>query len=60
MVAFKDRRPNKWKVLDTGTDEDADVDRQVAYFGQRHLGGTDPGGTCIEGFRCTTGRTDRH
>jgi hypothetical protein len=35
MVAFKDRRTNKWKVLDTGTDEDADVDRQVAYFGQR-------------------------
>ena len=35
MVAFKDRRTNKWKVLDTGTDEDADVDRQVAHAGQR-------------------------
>ncbi len=35
MVAFKDRRTNKWKVLDTGTEEDADVDRQVTYFGQR-------------------------
>jgi len=42
MVAFKDRRTNKWKVLDTGTDENADVDRQVAYFGQRYLGGTVP------------------
>ena len=35
MVAFKDRRTNKWKVLDSGTDEDADVDRQVAFFAQR-------------------------
>lgn len=34
MVAFKDRRSNKWKVLETGTEEDADVDRQVRYFGQ--------------------------
>lgn len=35
MVAYKDRHTNKWKVLDTGTDEDADVDHQVAYFAQR-------------------------
>src|ERR1035438_7125104 len=35
MVAFKDRRTNKWKVLDTGTDESADVDRQIAFAGQR-------------------------
>lgn len=35
MVAFKDRRTDKWKVLDTGTEEDADVDHQVMYFGQR-------------------------
>ena len=35
MVAFKDRHANKWKVLETGTEEDADVDRQVMYFGQR-------------------------
>jgi hypothetical protein len=35
MVAFKDRRTNEWKVLDTGTEEDADVDRQIVYFGQR-------------------------
>jgi hypothetical protein len=35
MVAFKDRHTNKWKVLDTGTDEDADVDHQVAYFREK-------------------------
>jgi len=35
MVAFKDRSSNKWKVLDTGTDEDAHVDRQVAFFRER-------------------------
>jgi hypothetical protein len=35
MIAFKDRRTNNWKVLETGTDESADVDRQVAHAGQR-------------------------
>jgi hypothetical protein len=35
MIAFKDRRTNNWKVLETGTDESADVDREVAFAGQR-------------------------
>src|ERR1035438_7193125 len=33
MIAFKDRRTNKWKVL--GTYESLDVDREVASAGQR-------------------------
>ena len=33
MVAFKDRRTNKWKVL--GTYENLDVDHEIAFAGQR-------------------------
>ena len=35
MVAFKDQRTNKWKVLLTGTEDSADIDREAVYAGQR-------------------------
>jgi hypothetical protein len=37
MVEFKDRRTNAWKILGTGTDDSNDIERQVAFFGNRFL-----------------------